>query len=108
MGKEWISPKLKFLFFILFLSIIYNGLLTISFPVTGDHRIDGIIGITIGIYVCAHPAANLLDFVLYGRHLGLFSLPVRVLFWFWFINALVMGSGLLVFVTSLLRYSAVA
>jgi hypothetical protein len=105
MGMEWIKQKIRFLIFLLLLSSIYSGLLYSHIPLTTIIRIDGTVGVILGIYVCAHPAANLADVILYGRYLAVLDLPKSTLIFWWIVNALVMFSGLLVFVLGLLRYS---
>ena len=105
MGIKWVKEKSQFLAWLLLLSILYSSLLYIHLSLTGTHRLDGTIGVIAGIYVCAHPASNLLDFVLYGKHLLLEKLPVRPMIFWWLLNSVVMFSGLLVFVLGLLRFS---
>lgn len=105
MGKEWVVPKLKLLVGLLLIASIYSYLMNVDINLTGNQRIDGTLGIIYGLYVCAHPAANVLDFVLYGKYLRLHSLSPELTFFWWLMNVAVMYAGLLVFVMSLLRYT---
>ena len=105
MGMEWIRQKTRFLYFLLVISGIYSGLLYFHVPLTTIIRIDGTVGVILGIYACAHPAANVVDVLLYGRYLSVLNLPAPTLVYWWIVNAVVMFSGLLVFVLGLLRYS---
>jgi hypothetical protein len=107
MGKEWIIPKMRYLFVLLLIALVYTALINSNLNLTGNFKIDGTLGIIFGLFVCAHPAANVLDFVLYGKYLRLHSLSPGLTFTWWLTNGVVMYSGLLVFVVSLLRYTDV-
>jgi hypothetical protein len=43
------------------LALVYGGLLLTLSPFTDEIPIDGAIGVILGLYVCSHPAANVLD-----------------------------------------------
>jgi hypothetical protein len=43
------------------LALAYAGLLLAYNDLTGDLRVDGVLGVVLGLYVCSHPAANMLD-----------------------------------------------
>ena len=105
MERNWLNQKTRFLAWLLFLCTLYTSLLYIHFSLTGAYRLDGIIGIAAGIYVCAHPASNILDFILYGKYLIGDKLPIRPIIAWWLLNSVVMVMGLLVFVMGLLRFS---
>jgi hypothetical protein len=105
MGMDWFKQKSRFLTWLLLLSAGYSCLLYIHLSLTGTHHLDGVIGVILGIYVCAHPAANVMDFMLYGKHLLLEKIAIRPMIVWWMLNSLVMFLGLLVFVLGLLRYS---
>ena len=105
MDINWIKQKTEFLIWLLLICVFYGGLLYIHFSLTGTHRLDGTIGVAAGIYVCAHPAANVLDFILYGKYLRIDKLPIRPIIFWWMLNSIVMLAGLNVFVLGLLRFS---
>ena len=46
---------------------IYNGLLYYRRALTGTDLADGIIGVVLGLYICSHPAANLVDLLFFRR-----------------------------------------
>jgi len=50
-----------------FLSVAYVLLLPLLPSLTGNSRLDGLLGVVLGLYVCSHPAANLLDLLLFSR-----------------------------------------
>ena len=43
------------------LALAYSAVLFVYGPLTGATPIDGAIGVVLGLYVCSHPAANVLD-----------------------------------------------
>ena len=44
---------------------LYVGWLAAFGVMTGDARLDGAIGMFLGLYICSHPAANMLDILLF-------------------------------------------
>jgi hypothetical protein len=51
------------------LAVAYSGAMAYFHTITGTNRWDGIIGVVLGLYICSHPVANLLDLLLFGgRH----------------------------------------
>ena len=49
------------------LAIAYSGLLYYLRTLTGANTLDGIIGVLLGLYICSHPAANMLDALFFER-----------------------------------------
>ena len=47
---------------------IYIGVLAFRHTLTGIHRLDGAIGVLLGLYICSRPAAHLVDFLFFGRY----------------------------------------
>lgn len=44
---------------------IYVGWLTYIGNFSGSNRLDGTLGILLGLYICSRPAANMLDILLF-------------------------------------------
>jgi hypothetical protein len=114
-GKSWEKgreelrqhkSKVRFLAWLIELGLVYTGLLHFHIRLTSIHELDGILGILLGIYTCAHPAANLLDIAIYHH-----SLPPQIasksayVRW-WALNIAVLLVGWVTIVTGLLRFSA--
>jgi hypothetical protein len=53
--------------FLLLLAGLYIGWFSARQTLTGIPRLDGSIGILLGLYICSHPAANGLDLLLFMR-----------------------------------------
>lgn len=51
----------------LLLAAIYGSLVRYWFATTGDTRVIGIIGVLLGLYICAQPAANAVDLLFFQR-----------------------------------------
>ncbi len=47
--------------------IVYSGLIYYHGALTGKNIVDGIIGVVLGLYICSHPAANVVGMLFRGR-----------------------------------------
>jgi hypothetical protein len=50
------------------LAIAYTGLLRYLHTLTGIPVLDGSLGVTLGLYICSHPAANTVDMLFFERY----------------------------------------
>ena len=57
----------KALWGLILLAIAYGTLLRLLHTLTGSSLLDGIIGLVLGLYICAHPAANAVDMLFFER-----------------------------------------
>jgi hypothetical protein len=91
-----------------FLGLAYILMLMFRPTLTGQYQWDGILSVLLGLYICSHPVANILDVILFGRLLG----QRVVIFWvegaWWSLNALVLFIGWLVIYVGMLRFTAAA
>jgi hypothetical protein len=73
--------------------------------VTGQYRVDGIVGVLLGLYICSYPAANGIDLIFAERG-GLKRIFNRRSGLLWLIlNALVMIVGWFIIVIGASRFS---
>ncbi len=56
------------------LGIVLSSLLCCRMTLTGRDNLDGVIAVVFGLYVCSHPAANMVD-LLFFRRKGGFRFP---------------------------------
>ena len=49
------------------LALLYIGWMYIQHTITGRPRLDGSIGVLLGLFVCSRPAANMLDLLFAQR-----------------------------------------
>jgi hypothetical protein len=63
--QERIKRNLLVLGVLALLASLYTGCLAYFGALTGGARLDGSIGMLFGLYVCSHPAANMLDMLLF-------------------------------------------
>ena len=49
------------------LAVVYVGLLSAMCRLTGINLLDGGIGVALGLYICAHPAANAVNMLFFER-----------------------------------------
>jgi hypothetical protein len=78
---------------LILLALAYIGWLYYQRTLTGDPRLDGSIGVLLGLYICAHPAANLLDALLFSGHAGRDSPSWRSTLAWLALNLLVLFAG---------------
>jgi hypothetical protein len=50
------------------LAIAYTGWLRYLHTLTGTPMLDGSIGVTLGLCICSHPAANAVDLLFFERY----------------------------------------
>lgn len=59
--------NIKILWALVLLGMAFSGFLYDQRTLTGADNVDGIIGVLLGLYICSHPAANLVDLLLFRR-----------------------------------------
>jgi hypothetical protein len=89
------------------LAVIYGVLLFALHAFTNNLRLDGIIGIVLGLYICSHPAANVVDLIIFGRFTVRRGLSRRGYALWWGLNLLVMLAGLAVIITGTTRFTVI-
>jgi len=50
--------------------IAYSTSVYYLHTLTGAEVVDGILGVVFGLYICSHPAANLVDMLFFARRSG--------------------------------------
>jgi len=81
------------------LGICYSSFLYYQGTLTGMNNVDGIIGVVLGLYICSHPAANLVDMLFYRRGIRYqFSSKRSAIFWLVLNVLVILISGLVIFV----------
>ena len=59
--------NIKMLWALILLGIAYSGILHYQRTLTGMDEVDGIIGVLLGLYICSHPAANVVDMLFFRQ-----------------------------------------
>jgi hypothetical protein len=67
MDQQQRARHIIMLLILVALGIAYSGLFYSQRSLTGINHLDGIIGVVFGLYICSHPAANLVDLLFYKR-----------------------------------------
>jgi len=57
--------NIKILWALVLLGIAYSSVLHYQRTLTGADNADGIIGVLLGLYICSHPAANVVDLLFF-------------------------------------------
>jgi len=101
-GQHRAHHNSHILWALLLLALVYNSLLRYFQRLTGNSMLDGSIGAAIGLYICAHPAANAVNMLFFEqdllRHLSEWSV-VRWLA----LNLLVLLVGWMVLFSGIIR-----
>ena len=99
MNQQRRGQRVMILLVLVVLGIAYGSLLYSRSTLTGMNNLDGIIGVVLGLYICSHPAANLIDMLFYRRAVRYQLLSRRSAFWWLTLNVLVLlVSGVVIFV----------
>jgi hypothetical protein len=88
--------KIKTLWVLVLLGAGYSILLYGRRTLTGRHNVDGILSMLLGLYICSHPAANLVDILFFNRGAPGQFLPRRSLVLWLALNMLVFVVGWMV------------
>jgi hypothetical protein len=70
MGEHRRGRNIKMMCGLILLAIAYGSWLYYQHTLTGADKLDGGIGVLLGLYICSHPAANMLDMLFFGRSAG--------------------------------------
>src|SRR6187431_2290349 len=101
MDQYWRGRNSGVLLGFMLLALGYSALVFAYGPLTGEQRIDGAIGVVLGLYVCSHPASNVLDLLFLDGGAGRQSVSdERGIAWY-FLNLLVLLAGWFVVWTGL-------
>lgn len=81
------------------LGIAYSGLFYSERGLTGMNHLDGIIGVVFGLYICSHPAANLVDMLFYKRTIRHpFSSKRSIVLWLLLNMLVLLVGGVVIFI----------
>ena len=101
MDRYWRGRSPLLLCGFVLLALAYSGLVFAYGPLTGEVRLDGAIGVVLGLYVCSHPASNVLDLLFMDGGAGRQSVSEeRGIAWY-FLNLIVLLAGWFVVWTGL-------
>ena len=67
MGQRGHKRNSRVLWGMILLAIVYGSLLRYLHTLTGIPTLDGSIGVALGLYICAHPAANAVHMLFFER-----------------------------------------
>jgi hypothetical protein len=101
MDQYWRGHSAGALFVFMLLALAYTGVLWMYSPLTGEIRIDGAIGVVLGLYVCSHPASNVLDLLFLDGGAGRRGQSVTHGIAWYALNFLVLLAGWLVVLAGL-------
>jgi hypothetical protein len=99
MDQQRHRPKIMKLWVLVVLGITYSSLLYAQPTLTGMNHLDGIIGVVLGLYICSHSAANLVDMLFYRRSIRYqFSSRRSVILWVGLNVLVLLIGGIVIFI----------
>jgi hypothetical protein len=99
MDQQRHGPKIMTLWVLVVLGIAYSSLLYTQPTLTGMSDLDGIIGVVLGLYICSHPAANLVDMLFYRRSIRYqFSSKRSTILWVVLNVLILLIGGIVIFI----------
>lgn len=98
--------KIAWLCLLVVVAMAYSSMLNLQQTITGTNKVDGILGVLLGLYICSQPAANILEALLFGR-LTHYHEPsmVSAITW-WGLNGLVLLTGWMTLIVAMTRFAA--
>ena len=93
------KPNIIMLLALVVFGIIYISLLYSQRTLTSINNLDGIIGVVLGLYICSHPAANLVEMFFYRRgNRNQFSSSRSIILWLTLNLLILLLGGIVLFV----------
>jgi len=96
--------KIKTLWVLVLLGTAYSRLLYSLGTLTGRHDVDGVMSVLLGLYICSHPAANIVDMLFFSRGARDLLPSRRSLFLWLALNVLVLVVGWIVIFLGTTRF----
>lgn len=93
MGGHRRRRNFKMMWALVLVAIAYCGWLSFQHTLTGSSKLDGSIGVLLGLYICSHPAANMLDMLFFAGRAGRDDASGRSTLLWLALNLLVLFSG---------------
>ena len=98
MDQQRVGRKIFTLSVLAVVGVAYSFLYSRG-TLTGRNHLDGIIGVVLGLYICSHPAAHLIDMLFYRRGIRYrFSSTRSVVLWLALNVLVLLISGVVIFV----------
>ena len=108
MSRRRSGYSIAILLGLILLALGYGGILTYHQTLTGSGRLDGMIGVMLGLFICARPAANLMDLLYQSASNRRHGLAVYDL-WIWLLlNVFTLIVGLIVVIIGAIQFTRAA
>lgn len=87
-------------------ALAYGALIATLHTISGVKKLDGILGVLLGLFIASFPAANMLDLLFFARAEMRGSLSLRAYRLWWLLNGLVLLAAWYAVTTGLLQFSS--
>ena len=99
MNQQGVGRKIVTLSVLAVFGIAYSSLVYSRGTLTGLNHLEGIIGVVLGLYICSHPAAHLVDMFFYRRGIRHpFSSKRSVVLWLTLNMLVLLIGGIVIFI----------
>lgn len=99
MDQQKVGSKIVTLSVLAVVGVAYCTFVYSRGMLTKPDHLEGIIGVVLGLYICSHPAAHLIDMLFYRRGIGYsFSSLRSVVLWLALNVLVLLISGVVIFV----------
>jgi hypothetical protein len=99
MNQQKVGSKIVILLVLAVVGVAYCTFVHSRGTLTGLVHLDGIIGVVLGLYICSHPAAHLIDTLFYRRGTRYrFSSTRSVVLWLALNVLVLLISGVVIFI----------
>lgn len=87
------------------LAVLYVTWLSLQGGLSGEDRLDGVIGVLLGLWTCSYPASHFLDLLLFHRYTFQQTGDRRSVMVWLLVNGVVLAVGLTVIIVGMTRFT---
>lgn len=87
------------------LAVLYVAWLSFQGSLSGADRVDGVIGVLLGLWTCSYPASHFLDLLLFHRYTLLQTRDRSSIVVWLLTNGVVLGVGLTIIIVGMTRFT---
>jgi len=107
MDRQYRGHNIKIMSGLVLIALLYTGLVFYLQTLTGIHKLDGAIGVLLGLYISSHPAKHIVNMAFFDHSFLRWETSRRSdLLWLG-LNLLILGIGWIVIVIGTTRFTII-